>query len=127
VAVATRPRRADLPRLNVDLPTASHLEPDVAFFAPGHEVWRDALLPEASPDIVVEVSAPSTRRYDLGVKREEYAAHGVGEFWFVDLDEQLVLVFSDGVNEPVRYARGEAVTTELLPGFTLPVDNVLAA
>jgi Uma2 family endonuclease len=72
-------------------------------------------------------SSPPTRHYDLRVKREECAAHGVGEFWFVDPDEQAVFVYSDGASEPTRYERGGTVLTDLLPGLTVLIDEVLAA
>ena len=114
------------PGLNVDLPDGSHLEPDVVFLAPGNEVYEDVLGISDAPDIVVEVSSPSTRRYDLGDKREEYARHGVGEFWFADLDEDAVLVFPGGCGEPRRFGRGDVLTSDRLPGLALDVDDLLA-
>ncbi len=36
------------------------------------------------PDFVLEVASPSTARVDTGVKREAYAALGVGEYWRFD-------------------------------------------
>ena len=114
------------PGLNVDLPSGSHLEPDAVFLAPGNEVYDDALGITDAPDVAVEVSSPSTRRYDLGDKREEYARHGVGEFWFADLDEDAVLVFPGGRGEPRRFERGDVLTSDLLPGLELDVDDLLA-
>ena len=36
------------------------------------------------PDLAIEVLSPSTRRYDLGVKRERYEETGLPELWVVD-------------------------------------------
>jgi Uma2 family endonuclease len=81
------------------------------------------------PDIVVEISSPSTRRDDLGRKRELYAEFGVPEYWFVDLDDEAVLTHRRGSDDrypqPHRFERGDALTSELLPGFTLRVDTLL--
>ena len=39
-------------------------------------------------DLAVEVLSPSTRRFDLGEKRDAYRAVGVPEIWFIDADER---------------------------------------
>ncbi len=40
--------------------------------------------------MVIEVSSPSTARYDRVVKRPAFQDAGVEEFWIVDLDARLV-------------------------------------
>lgn len=66
------------------------LQPDVC-------VWRERLDVEhidtvPTPDVVVEVSSRTTRRRDLGGKRDRYAAEGIEEYWFVDLDRRRIVV-----------------------------------
>jgi Uma2 family endonuclease len=39
---------------------------------------------DLAPDWVCEVLSPSTRRLDLGPKRDIYARAGVGHIWLVD-------------------------------------------
>lgn len=113
--------------LEVDLVDGSHLEPDVAFLVPGREVTADVRSLIDAPDLVVEVSSPSTKRYDAGLKRERYAAHGVREYWIVDLDAEAVLVYRGGVGTPDRHKRGTAFSSVLLPGLVLDVDDLLDA
>lgn len=48
--------------------------------------WSDA----ATPLLVIEVSSPTTARYDRVVKRPAFQDAGVAEFWIVDLDARLV-------------------------------------
>ena len=43
-----------------------------------------------TPRLVVEVSSPSTARYDRAIKRPAFQEAGVEEFWVVDLDARLV-------------------------------------
>jgi Uma2 family endonuclease len=82
------------------------------------------------PDLVVEISSPSTRRDDLGRKRELYAEFGVCEYWFVDLDNGRVLVHrligGGRYGEPAGYERGDSLTSDLLHGFALLVDDLLS-
>ncbi len=43
-----------------------------------------------TPRLVIEVSSPSTARFDRVVKRPAFQDAGVEEFWIVDLDARLV-------------------------------------
>lgn len=80
------------------------------------------------PDIVVEISSPSTRRRDLIRKRACYERFGVPEYWFVDLDEDRILVFQleDGrYAEPEVFGTDDMLESKQLPGFAAPVDRLL--
>jgi Uma2 family endonuclease len=116
--------------VNVDLADDTHLEPDLVVVGPG----RGALAGEAvalltPPDIVVEVSSPSTRAFDTGTKRARYARAGTPEFWFVDLDDGLVEVSvlkgERWYGTPQILRPGEQLTSPLLPDFALDVGQLL--
>ena len=63
--------------------------------------WRKVRMPEfpeeayftLAPDWVCEVLSPSTRRMDMGPKREIYAREGVAYLWFVDPIAQTLEAF----------------------------------
>ncbi len=107
----------------------SLLEPDLLYL----DAQQAALLSEdpyvqVVPRLVVEVSSPSTRSRDLGLKRDAYDRFGVDEYWFVDLDRQRVLVHRrDGrrYGDPVILDAGETLTSPNLPGFGVEVSVVL--
>ncbi len=108
----------------------SLLGPDLVLVVEEH---RDRIGPRwftEPPDLVVEISSPSTRREDLGRKRELYAEFGVPEYWFVDLDEGAVLVHrlaGGGRYGPPRcLTEGDTLTSELLGGFAAPVSALIA-
>ncbi|MEO8271923.1 MAG: Uma2 family endonuclease [Aureliella sp.] len=75
-------------------------EPDVVFFGPEKAA---TLTPETmkfpTPDLAVEVLSSSTQHRDRGVKFEDFAINGVGEYWIIDTltqtVEQYVLVDSE--------------------------------
>ena len=115
------------PGCNVDFAPDTHFEPDIAFLRPGREVG-DVLSLLEPPDLVVEVSSPSTKRYDLGIKRDRYGQYGTPEYWFVDLDRDVILVSvlaEDGYGETVIYRRGDVIQTKLMPGLAVEVESVL--
>ena len=66
------------------------LQPDLFVYASpdGRRVrqWSDI----SSLLLVIEVSSPSTSRYDRQLKRRRYQRAGVPEYWVVDLDARLI-------------------------------------
>lgn len=66
-------------------------EPDIIWFGPEKAA---TLTPETMvypiPDFIIEILSPSTEARDRGVKLEDYAAHGVKEYWIVDADKRTV-------------------------------------
>jgi Uma2 family endonuclease len=76
-----------------------------------------------APDFVAEVLSPSTEQADRGVKFQDYAAHGVGEYWILDSDaarlEQYLL---DGESYTLAIKAGDGTVTSLaVTDFTIPV------
>ena len=47
-----------------------------------------------APDLVVEILSPSTKQYDCLVKYKLYQQAGIQEYWIVDPDKKLVLVYT---------------------------------
>ena len=75
--------------INVDQEPATNLQPDVTVIRP---LDIDAPATEGRPRLVVEVLSPSTRRFDLTLKRQIYAEMGIPSYWLVDIKEPSVLV-----------------------------------
>jgi Uma2 family endonuclease len=99
-------------------------EPDVVFF--GREKAA-ALLPNTMkfpiPDLVVEVLSESTEVRDRGIKRVDYEAHGVGEYWIVDAEAECVEqhLLTDGRYGVTRLAGGDVIRSAVVPGFAVAV------
>jgi Uma2 family endonuclease len=65
--------------------TRNDYEPDLCYFGKAKAdqfVVGQVRFP--APDLVVEILSESTEAIDRGVKFEDYAAHGVSEYWLVD-------------------------------------------
>jgi len=102
-------------------------EPDLVFF--GSEKAA-SLKPETMrfpvPDFIVEILSESTEDRDRGVKFEDYAAHGVGEYWIVDSEAETVeqyLLRESGYELRVKSMTG-SITSEVIVGLTLPVRAI---
>jgi Uma2 family endonuclease len=102
-------------------------EPDILFVAREHS---DRIGEQAygSPDLVVEVLSPGTRRIDRLEKTVEYARGGVREYWIVDPHGRTVEVFvlREGAYELLgKWGGGEEACSEVLADFRVVVDESL--
>lgn len=105
------------------------VEPDVVFLRPEHVGQIGERYVRDAPDLVVEVSSPSTRRLELVRKRDLYERYGVPEYWYVDRDADRVEVYrldADGrYATPALVGSGAHLTTPAASGFRVAVDEVL--
>lgn len=102
--------------------------PDVCWFPEDQYSSGDEPTLHGVPRLVVEVLSPSTRRLDLVRKRADFGTIGIDEVWYVDHYERTVLVCRrvDGTDQYAeeRFGKGDVLTSPLLDGFTLPVDEL---
>lgn len=114
--------------LDVPFEPTNVVKPDVQLFLPEHVGRIGQKRVEGPPDLVAEVSSPSTKGWDRLKKRALYERFGVAEYWIVDLDEDVIEAYrlADGAyGAPVRFGRGDAVSTPLLPGWSAEVAWLL--
>ncbi len=67
------------------------LQPDVVLCCDGEKLTDWGI--QGAPDLVVEIVSPSTGRKDRKQKFEIYQRYGVGEYWIVDPEEQVVEIY----------------------------------
>lgn len=104
------------------------VEPDVLFIRSDHLDRLGAKFLEGPPDLVVEISSPSTRRLELVRKRELYQRFGVPEYWYVDLELDRVEVYvleEGGYPAPAIRYPGETLEPAGTPGLAVPVADAL--
>ena len=106
------------------------VEPDLLYMsnARAAEILKKANV-QGVPELVIEVGSPSTRRRDETTKRALYERVGVSEYWVVDPELDVVRVYR---RDRERFAQphelsteaGDVLTTPLLPGLELTLDDV---
>ena len=104
--------------------------PDVWWLREERRPGRDALRMEGPPDLVVEVTSPSTRRYDLGLKRAAYERDGALELWIVDTDPDRIVVQrrshpdAAGFDVHVELVPGDTLTSPFFPGLEVVLSEL---
>ncbi|HMF12919.1 MAG TPA: Uma2 family endonuclease [Gemmataceae bacterium] len=81
-------------------------------------------------DLVMEVVSGDAKdiKRDWETKLREYAKAGIAEYWIVDPEKEVIRVLTlEGKAYKVHgdFGPGTKATSVLLPGFTVPVDEVL--
>jgi len=71
--------------------TRNDYEPDICFWNNAHlQEFETEMMQFPAPDLIIEVPSKSTEKIDRGVKYDDYAAHGVQEYWIVDTRKQVI-------------------------------------
>ena len=105
--IVPRPGPPEAQWQSPDLLIAFDVDPELYYRSNGYVISEQG----KPPDFVLEVASESTARRDLGVKRDDYAAFGIPEYWRFDetgeyygdrlAGERLV----DGVYEAIEIER----------------------
>lgn len=71
--------------------TRNDYEPDICFFGNlKANSFQKGQMQFPAPDFVVEVLSDSTAKHDRETKFQDYAAHGVAEYWIIDAEKEIV-------------------------------------
>jgi Uma2 family endonuclease len=110
--------------------TRNDYEPDVCFWGKDKAaLLRPKQLHFPAPDFVAEVLSESTEQVDRGVKFEDYAAHGVAEYWIIDPEAQMVeqyLLDDEMYKLAVKTdsASNATLKSAAIPGFAIPARAI---
>jgi Uma2 family endonuclease len=80
---------------------------------------------DGPPDLAIEVLSPSDRFHEVMLKVRDYLDAGTPLVWVLDPTARVTAVFRPGT--PVRFvdAEGALDGEDVIPGFTLPLGDVL--
>ncbi len=111
--------------------TRNDYEPDICFFSAAQVATfteEQVLFP--APEFVVEILSRKTAKNDRGVKRVDYATHGIREYWIIDPARQQIeqyLLPTEDSREyfPPRILRiDDDIESRVIKGFAIPVRAV---
>ncbi len=111
--------------------TLNAVSPDLIFLTNEQvgQMDMDADI-SAAPALAIEVSSPSSWRYDQTIKLAFYEAIGVAEYWFIDVMPSTVSIYRRmATGQPfagptVLRDQGTAVTSPILPGLQLRLSDI---
>lgn len=88
----------------------NYVEPDISVICHGDKLDEKGC--HGAPDWVIEIVSPSSRKMDYVRKTKLYRETGVGEYWIVDPDKEMVTVYhADQWDVPVCHSFTERIQT----------------
>jgi Uma2 family endonuclease len=107
--------------------TRNDYEPDICFFDKSKSrEFSPTQMQFPAPDLIIEVLSPSTEKYDRETKLQDYAAHGVGEYWIVDAEHEMIeqYVLQNEEYDLFVKAKDGHIQSVVLQGFSILIRAV---
>lgn len=82
-----------------------------------------------APDFVVEILSKSTTKNDRTIKHQDYAAHGIREYWIIDPNrqtvDQYILIGDDTEYMPAKtHLISQDIKSYVIEGFEISVEAI---
>lgn len=99
--------------------------PDVSVMGPAKAALLDLdrRVQRFVPDLAIEVASQSDTYEGLLAKKERYLKSGTTEVWLFSLRTRELAIY--GVHRSLILRGTDAITTELMPGFSITVEELL--
>lgn len=107
--------------------TRNDYEPDICFFEKAKSNnFKSDQMQFPAPDLAVEVLSPSTEKFDREIKFQDYAAHGIREYWIIDPENEFVEQYFLQTEEYELLLKAKDGTIEsiVLPEFRIQIRAV---
>jgi Uma2 family endonuclease len=103
-----------------------NVAPDIAIVLPDRLHLATGRALSGTPNIVMEVVSEGSIEIDYVKKRALYARTGAREYWIIDWLRQALEVwtFTEQAARVVTYTIGQTITTPLLPGVSISVEDL---
>ncbi len=103
-------------------------EPDLVFYSKlKAEAFKDEQILFPAPDFIVEILSKGTASKDKGIKKKDYAAAGVTEYWIIDpirenIEQYILFSPKDTVYSPAKvFNKSHEIESKAIAGFKIPV------
>ncbi|MDZ7877782.1 MAG: Uma2 family endonuclease [Saprospiraceae bacterium] len=107
--------------------TRNDYEPDMVFYRKEEaDKQTDDQMIFPAPSFVVEILSKSTAKYDKGIKKQDYAAHGIEEYWIIDpvkqqIEQYLLIGNGSEYMPPYVFLYEDNIESAVITGFNIPV------
>ena len=98
----------------------NYVEPDISVICDLSKLDEKGC--HGAPDWVIEIVSPSSKPRDYMTKLFKYRTAGVREYWIVDPDKQMTMVYGFEKDTVEQYDFGEEVPVGIYDGFAIKVE-----
>ena len=110
--------------------TRNDYEPDICYWTKEQAAnFNDDTMAHPPPALVVEILSKGTQNKDRGVKFDDYAAHGIPEYWIIDPKKKIVEQYLLNKEEKIyelfkKLTISKTLASKVLKGFKIPVKAI---
>lgn len=98
----------------------NYVEPDVSVICDKDKINDTGC--NGTPDWIIEIVSPTSRKMDYYKKLFKYRTAGVREYWVVDPDKYIVTVYDFEHDNMEEYSFGVDVPVGIYEGFSIKVE-----
>lgn len=98
----------------------NYLEPDITVICNTSKLDEKGC--HGAPDWVIEIVSPSSRPRDYIKKMMQYCTAGAREYWIVDPEKRMVMVYGFEAEQAESYSFGEDIPVGIFEGFSLKAE-----
>lgn len=105
--------------------TKNVVQPDIAIICNKQKITHRGCV--GSPEFILEILSPSTRKKDLTHKMELYEEYGVKEYWAVSISERLFIVNrldEDGTYSQKTFTDGAVLSPADFPMLKVDISGI---
>ena len=104
----------------LDKDDINYVEPDISVICDTSKLDEKGC--HGAPDWVIEIVSPSSKPRDYMTKLFKYRIAGVREYWIVDPDKRMVMVYGFEKDAVEQYNFGEDVPVGIYEGFNIKIE-----
>lgn len=105
--------------LNEDV---NYVEPDICVICDHNKLTDKGC--SGAPDWIIEIVSPSNRPMDYYTKLFKYRTAGVKEYWIVDHERNLVMVYDFQNKSATNYTFSDDIPVSIYPGFNINLSTL---
>ncbi len=126
--VFTAPFDLCIPELNeVDEEISNVIsQPDIVVICDESKLRKTGYF--GTPELIIEITSPSTARKDKLIKFNKFEKAGVKEFWIVEPEQKIVTVFvlqeNNRYGRPEVYAEEDKINVSIFPDLSIDLKPV---
>lgn len=106
--------------LNTD--DKNYVEPDISVICDKNKLTDKGC--SGSPDWIIEIVSPGSRRMDYSIKLFKYRSAGVREYWIVDPDKNRILIWNFETEDTGDYTFTDTVKAGIYPDLSIDCSQL---
>lgn len=100
----------------------NYVEPDISVIFDKSKLTDKGCF--GAPDWIIEIVSPSSRRMDYYTKLFKYKLSGVKEYWIIDHERNLVIVYDFQNDNAANYTFSDDIPVGLYSGFSINLSTL---